>query len=457
MKSSIVLYPHPIRGHLRSMIELGKLIAKHYPSLSITVIILNMSNHEFISTDYSTAIFPDDNPSIKFIHLPPVTDPSATSYELRQLNNPNLRKALLSLCKTSIIKAFIADFFCSISVQVSSSLKIPSYFFYTCGASALCHFLYWYTADKEINRSNKNLDEILINVPGTATIRSKDIPTFMLDRSLKVYKDMVSTSNLMAKSAGIILNTFEFLEAKAVKAVEEGNCTPYHATPPPVFCVGPLLATDGSEEHHESTSWLDSQPSRSVVFLCFGSGGVFSASQLKEMATGLENSGVPFVWSIRNPPEREGKEPDLEALLPEGFIERTRERGFVVKSWAPQRAILSHDSVGGFVTHCGWNSILESICAGVPMLAWPLYAEQKMNRVFLVEDMKLGLPVTESEKGWVNAEELEQRLIELMNSEKGDGIRKRVLAMREVAMAAITDGGSSVRALERFISGLNLV
>ncbi|KAL0318075.1 UNVERIFIED_CONTAM: UDP-glycosyltransferase 88A1 [Sesamum angustifolium] len=107
--------------------------------------------------------------------------------------------------------------------------------------------------------------------------------------------------------------------------------------------------------------------------------GLFSAAQLKEIAVGLERSGQRFLWVVRSPPSDDKSklylrppEPDLDSLLPAGFLDRTKDRGLVLKSWAPQVAVLNHESVGGFVTHCGWNSVLESVCAAVPMVAWPL-------------------------------------------------------------------------------------
>lgn len=128
----------------------------------------------------------------------------------------------------------------------------------------------------------------------------------------------------------------------------------------------------------------------------------------------------------------------------------------IVESWAPQVEVLSHGSVGGFVTHCGWNSVLEAVCHGVPMLAWPLYAEQRLNRAYLVEEMKLVLSVTMSEEddGLVSADELEERVNELMRSEKGRAIRDRVLAMREAATAALSKGGSSLSALAKLIGSI---
>ena len=103
-----------------------------------------------------------------------------------------------------------------------------------------------------------------------------------------------------------------------------------------------------------------------------------------------------------------------------------------MKSWAPQVEVLNHDSVGGFVTHCGWNSVLEAVCAGVPMVAWPLYAEQRLNRVLLVEEMKLALSIDESENGFVTGNEVEKRVRELMESE-GKLVRERAKEAREGA------------------------
>lgn len=161
---------------------------------------------------------------------------------------------------------------------------------------------------------------------------------------------------------------------------------------------------------------------------------------------------------VRSPPSEDKSkrflappEPDLGALLPEGFLERTKGRGLVVKSWAPQVAVLNRESVGGFVTHCGWNSVLESLMAGVPMVAWPLYAEQKLNRVSLVEEMKLAMPLDGAEKGWVAAEELEKRVRGLMESEEGRALRERTVALKEKALEALSKDGSSVSALNELV------
>lgn len=135
------------------------------------------------------------------------------------------------------------------------------------------------------------------------------------------------------------------------------------------------VADDQDLVTHPCLRWLDAQLKNSVVFLSFGSEGNFSINQLREIAFGIEKSGHKFIWVVRNPASND-QQKRYDALLPEGFLNWTKEQGIVVKSWAPQVEILHHESVGGFVSHCGWNSILEAITNVVPIICWPLFAER---------------------------------------------------------------------------------
>ena len=208
-----------------------------------------------------------------------------------------------------------------------------------------------------------------------------------------------------------------------------------------------------------AVEWLDAQPDRSVVFLCFGSMGTLSAEQLKEMAVGLERSGQRFLWSVRNPAGSNNPkkylevrpEPDLDALLPQGFLERTKGRGLVVKSWAPQADVLRHRATGAFVTHCGWNSVLEAVAAGVPMLCLPLEAEQKMNKVCMTEDMGVAVELEGYMAGFVKAEEVEAKVRLVIEGGDGRQLRARAAARREEAEAALGEGGSSRASFAQFL------
>ncbi|KAJ8621576.1 hypothetical protein MRB53_030105 [Persea americana] len=371
-------------------------------------------------------------PSITFIHLPPVqSSPSPNRetlmFRLIDLNSPLVRQSLLSLCL----------------------LLHPRH-----RASCLSTFLHFPTLQRLNPASFKDLQDTPLHFPGLPPVPASAMPLPLLNRNLETYNGFLNLVEAFAKADGILINTFGALEPRAIQAISDGSCLP-DAPTPPIYCIGPLIAKEKGEGGSECLHWLGSQPSRSVVFLCFGSLGLFSAAQLIEIAVGLERSGQRFLWVVRSPPSEDPTkrfllpppEPDLEALLPDGFLERTKGRGLVVKSWAPQMAVLSHDSVGGFVTHCGWNSVLEALWTGVPMAAWPLYAEQQLNRVVLVEEMGLAMPMEGAEKGWVMAEEVERRLRGLMESKEGKVLRERMAETREKAMAALGEGRSSRAAL----------
>ena len=142
--------------------------------------------------------------------------------------------------------------------------------------------------------------------------------------------------------------------------------------------------------------------------------------------------------------------PDLGALLPKGFLE-TGGCGLVVKLWAPQVDVLRDEAVGAFVTHCSWNSVLEAITAGVPMLCWPLYAEQKMNKVFMVEEFGVGVEVVGWQQGMVKADEVEAKVRLVFESEEGERLRARVASLKEAAAMAWKEGGWSRAAFGKFL------
>ncbi|KAL2334815.1 hypothetical protein Fmac_016028 [Flemingia macrophylla] len=453
MKDTIVLYPNIGRGHLVSMVELGKLILTHYPSLSITILILTPPTTTLAATDSNAnyiAAVSTTTPAIKFhrIHLPPLPSSAPSlpdhflSLELSRHSTPNVAVALQSLAKTSTLKALVMDFMnFNDPKTLTHNLNLPTYFYFTSGASTLAVLLLLPTIHQ--NAANKNFKEhpLQIHVPGLPSFSTDDFPNEAKDPSDPTFNMLIRTVETMKGSAGIIVNTFEAIEEIPIKALNEDEKIP------PLYCIGPVISSPYGEEDNGCMSWLDSQPSQSVVLLSFGSMGRFSRVQLREIAKGLEKSEKRFLWVVRSELEEGGDSGEL--LLPEGFLERTKEIGLVVRDWAPQQEILSHDSVGGFVTHCGWNSVLEAVCEGVPMVAWPLYAEQFLNKVVLVEEMKVALAVKVGKEGLVSSTELGERVKQLMDSAKGKEIRQRVFKMKMSAAEARAESGSSRVALDK--------
>ncbi|GAB2293995.1 hypothetical protein Dimus_028211 [Dionaea muscipula] len=482
----IIMYPSMGISHLMLMVELAKLFHRRHPATPIAVLVTPYPNSSLITAylDHISSAAPS---SLSFHYLPnpslssPPSSPTtpSLSFDRARLNNPNLRQTLeLIMSKDSVVvKAFVIDFFNTAAHEVASHFGIPTFYYFPISACALAATLYLPTVHRTTVNSLKDMD-IHVYIPGLPPVPSDHMPMSMLDRTTELYYNFLDLAAQMPKAEGVIINTFTMLEARTVKAISDGLCVPGGRTPP-LFCIGPLIAESGdkdagsdSDERHGCLSWLDSQPSRSVLFLCFGSMGVFSARQLREMAIGLERSGHRFLWVVRLPPsppppqevvDKSGGKlacgdheaqviSTLEEILPAGFVERTEGRGLVWDSWVPQVEVLSHESVGGFVTHCGWNSVLEAVWHGLPLIAWPIFAEQNLNKVFLVEEAKLALPLEaaeEEEEGFVGAEELARRVRELMGSKSGKAIRERVMRMRDGAKAAIREGGSSRAALDR--------
>ncbi|KAF7147069.1 hypothetical protein RHSIM_Rhsim03G0193500 [Rhododendron simsii] len=297
MEDPIILYPSPGMGHLVPMVELGKLILTHNPSFSIIILITTAPFDTGSTSSYIKRVAAA-TPSVHFHHLPTISPPSTTSsdnfvalvFELPRLYNSNLHYALQTMIsQKSKPKASIIDMFCNSSFEVFTSLDIPTYYFCAFGASNLSALLSLPNTHQILLEKNKDPNKS-IEFPGVPPIPIPDLPGPFLDTEGIAYKSLFGTAINMVKSAGILTNTCHAFEPRAVKAISDGLCTPNLPTPS-VYCIGPIVANSDKDHEHECLRWLDSQPSRSVVFLCFGSMGLFKAEQLTEMAIGLEKSG----------------------------------------------------------------------------------------------------------------------------------------------------------------------
>ncbi|KAM3321385.1 hypothetical protein P3S67_008587 [Capsicum chacoense] len=201
---------------------------------------------------------------------------------------------------------------------------------------------------------------------------------------------------------------------------------------------------------------LDKQDVNSVIFVSFGSTTTLSQEHINELALGLEQSNHRFIWVLRKGEKAEKlKEEDVKIELPQGFEERVEGRGMVV-NWAPQLEILRHSSMGGFMSHCGWNSCIESISMGVPLATWPISYDQSYNAVLVTNLLKIGVSV----KSWshrnelVTASTIEKAVKTLMGTTEGEEMRQRVVEMSKKIKSSISDGGPARKAMESFISNI---
>ncbi|KAH7658195.1 hydroquinone glucosyltransferase protein [Dioscorea alata] len=447
----IAILPTPGMGHLIPIAELAKLLVSHH-GFSVTFITFAES------ASNAQQAFLDALPStITSIQLPPVSLsdlPSGTAIEtlislasLRSL--PALRSILLDLQKSTNLVAFIADLFGADTFDVAKELQIPPYMFFPSNLLLLSLLLHLPDLDTKMTCEFKDLPTP-VELPGCVPIPGTEILQPLQDRSNECYSWMVHHGRKYREATGIIVNSFSDVEPEAAKIF-------FQSPPgfPPVHLVGPLVQTGlPNVEGSECLKWLDEQPSGSVLYVSFGSGGVLTCEQTVELACGLEMSGQRFLWVIRSPSDKASEtyfsatsKQDPFSYLPEGFLERTKKVGFVVPSWAPQMQVLAHTATGGFLSHCGWNSTLESLSHAVPMIGWPLYAEQKMNAVMLSEGTKLALRLRPREDGVYGREEISRVVKELMEGEEGKKVRGRARELQAAAVKAVAYDGESCKTL----------
>lgn len=307
----------------------------------------------------------------------------------------------------------------------------------------------------------------------------QDLSDFMVQFKLKPF--------LRLKEAQFVLiNTFTHLESQILDALNNELCQEDDEHPP-LLAAGPFLppayinnasehttavphsssATQADtrtgmalwEEDNECIKWLDQQAPKSVLYISFGSIVSMQAAQFLELALGLDmacsnNRVLRLLWVIR-PDFLKNVEQGAE-IIPSTLREREKEGVMYMASWAPQAMVLSHTSVGAFLTHCGWNSTLEGVSMGVPMLGWPLFSEQWLNRKWVVEEWQIGLKFHEDEHGLVTREEVQRVISAMMESPRGHDMRERALRLKDASIQAWMPNGSSFHNLNTVIESLKM-
>ncbi|KAL3736491.1 hypothetical protein ACJRO7_025438 [Eucalyptus globulus] len=289
-------------------------------------------------------------------------------------------------------------------------------------------------------------------IPGMKNMRLCDMPHFFRSSGSDdtLFNFIADTGRKTDDATMTIVHTFEELEPDVLQALS--------SIIPRVYAVGPLhlmidrIAREKSfsskhiecsllEEHNECLWWLDSKEPKSVIYVNFGSIAFMTHQQLVEFAMGLAKSNRCFLWVLR---------PDLvngdTTTLPKEFVEETRERGFL-SGWCPQERVLCHPSIGGFLTHCGWNSTIESLSAGVPMLCWPWFGDQSTICKYICDDWGVGLEMD----GNVKRDEVERLVRELMEGEVGKKMRHKAMEWKKMAEAASSEKGSSSMNLDKLL------
>ncbi|XP_050366975.1 UDP-glucose flavonoid 3-O-glucosyltransferase 7-like [Argentina anserina] len=351
----------------------------------------------------------------------------------------------------------VADAFFTRATDIAAKFQIPRLYFHGTGFFASCASLsvMMYQPQTKLCDSESC---VIPNLPGEIRMARSQLPYFPNEdgESEFLMKMIEASREAEERSYGVIVNSFYELEPayadhyRKVFGRKAWHIGPVSKCNKAVEEKGERGSTRSSTvEKHECFKWLDSKKPHSVVYVSFGSMIRFAECQLLEIALGLEASGQDFIWVVKN------EKKEVEEWLPEGFEKRMEGKGMLIRDWAPQVLILEHEAIGAFVTHCGWNSILEGVSAGVPMITWPLFGEQFYNEKLVTEILRIGIPVSSTK--WVSSfldvnvekeasvrrDAIEEAVTRIMVGDEVVNMRRRVEKLGEKAMMAIEDGGSS--------------
>ena len=282
-------------------------------------------------------------------------------------------------------------------------------------------------------------------MPELHFLRFKDLPFPQISETLL---QLIANTNKIRSSAAVICNSNDFLEHSQLSQLQE-ECQV------PIFSIGPLhkmapasLTTSLLKEDTSCLAWLDKQAPNSVIYVSLGSVATVDKKEITEIAWGLANSGQPFLWILRPGIVRDSEEASDKwlDLLPEGFEERIRERGLIVE-WAPQKEVLSHSAVGGFFSHAGWNSALESLSEGVPMICRPCFADHQVNARHITYVWRVGLEMDRV----LEREGIERAIRRLMVEKEGEEMRQRAIDMKQKIITCVQKGGCADNSLNDLV------
>ncbi|KAJ7946737.1 Glycosyltransferase [Quillaja saponaria] len=466
VKPHAVLIPLPFQGHINPMLQVAKIL--HSKGFHITFVNTEFNHKRLLKSRGANAL--DGLPDFQFETIPdglPPTDVDDTP-EINSLCDSTSKNCLVPFLNLVAklnqyassglnppVSCIFSDRAMSFSVKAAEEFSIPVVLL--CAMSA-CWYLgvsrYHSLIYKDLASikdesylTNEHLDEDW--VPGMKSLRLRELPSFfhLTDPNDPFMEFIMAEVGRASKASAIILNTFDELECNVLNNLS--------STSPPIYTMGPLhmlvnqipqnnLVSFGTNLWKEDTGclqWLESKEPRSVLYVNFGSTTVMSGHQILEFAWGLANSKKSFLWIIR-PDLFEG---DSGILLSE-FVNETKNRGLVA-SWCPQEQVLSHHSIVGYLTHCGWNSTMENLSCGVPMVCWPFFADNQVACKLACSEWGIGMEIDTN----VKRDEVTNLVNELMEGEKGKEMKQKAMEWKKKAEDATGPNGSSYMNWDKLI------
>lgn len=478
----VVMLPFMAHGHMIPFLGLAHQI-KHATGFKLTIVTTTLN------VQYLTSC--TDDPEIRLVALPFNGADHGLPPDAENTEGLPLHQMITLLRSTFALKdplrnfisdltakdgkpplCIISDLFMGWASEVARSCGTVNVGFSTSGAyGTTCFMSIW--RDLPHLAAGDDGEFTLPAFPHSCRFNVSHLHPFMRaangeDSWSKVFRSIVAGS---LESIGWLCNTVK--ETEPVGADALGKFTKL-----PVWCIGPFLPPEMLNKGTSLSSssriigkrsgkvhglspekcieWLDMHSEGSVLYISFGSQNTISASQMMALALGLEDSGKPFIWVIRPPIGFDIKGEFKSEWLPEGFTER--KQGLVIHTWAPQLEILCHKSTGAFLSHCGWNSSLESLSQGVPIIGWPMAGEQAFNSKMMMEEMGVCIELTKGVHSTILRSDVKRVIDVVLDSKKGIEMKENAVGIGELIRAAAredkTRKGSSLQAMDDFISTL---
>ncbi|XP_027165794.1 UDP-glycosyltransferase 74E2-like [Coffea eugenioides] len=446
----VLAIPYPLQGHLNPMLQLCKRLTSKGVRITLVTITsarLSVQNQfESIQIEY---ILDDDN-----IEAEGSNDSEKGAAHFKRIQiavSDNLAKLVEEKASSGhpvniVLYDSMMPWILEI-VQGQLGLKGAAFFTQACAVSAIYNHIHRGTLKVPLETST-------ILLPSMPQLESNDLPSFVYNPGpYPDVLDLVLAQNInLEKSDWLLFNSFDKLENEVVTWLTErypiktiGPSTPSMYTDKRLKDDKDYTVNFFTPDSGACLKWLDTKETGSVVYVSFGSMSDLGENQMQEIACGLMNCTCNFLWVVR---------PSEESKIPRDFMFESQERGLIV-NWCPQPKVLSHRAVGCFMTHCGWNSTIEALSLGVPMVTMPVWADQTTNSKYIVDVWKVGLRVKGSEeREMVTREEVERTIREVMHGEKTSELRSNALRWKELAKEANSEGGSSDKNIEEFVSSV---
>ncbi|CAM0958449.1 unnamed protein product [Alopecurus aequalis] len=472
-KAHAVCLPAPAQGHINPILDVAKLL--HGRGFHVTFVNTEYNHARLLRSRGVSAVA--GVPGFRFATIPDGLTPSedmdvtqdgaAVCRSIEETCLGPFRRVLAELNDPASglppVTCVISDSVMSFSLEAARELGVPYVQFWEASAASYLGLRHYrLLVDRGLAPPPKGaltteyLDTPVEDVPGLRNMRFRDFPSLVRatdpDGDYMLQLALSQMEHAASCASAVILNSFDDLEGEEAAAMEAlGVAKVYTVGPLPLLlassapCPSSALSLSLWKEDHGCLPWLDAREPGSVVYVNFGSITVMTSEELLELAWGLAHSRSHFLWIIR--PDLVKGQTQAAAVLPPEFSAATAGRGLVA-SWCPQKEVLAHPAVGAFITHSGWNSTLESICAGVPVISWPSCGDQQTNCRYQCNEWGVGLEMD----GHVRRDSVRGLVTELMEGDRGREMRKKAQEWKEKAAKATTKhAGSSHRNFDNLL------